>query len=376
MSTNKYILNSKNIVFGRGVRNYLNKTPIKERVLVVTTKRGLRQFQQDEIINKFLYRDNLKIIDTINSYPNITDLQKTINQEKNEKYDKIIAFGGGSVIDSAKVFSIFLNPALNKCNISDFIEDSNQFINDISEPIKLIAMPTTSGTGSEVTQFATIWDQTNKIKLSISTQSILPYLALVDPFLSDNLPYDTFLSTGLDAVNQAMESIWNKNMTTVSEELATASLKKSLHLLPNQNFNNLDKDNLSEASVLSGMAINITRTALCHSISYPITVHFGVPHGLACAFTMPSVLKLNLLADDGRFMKLSQALGSSDLIETVTNMHKKLRVSKRVKAYIKSYEALEHYLGEMYTPERAANNLTDIDYDTISRLIRESWYDY
>ena len=97
----------------------------------------------------------------------------------------------------------------------------------------------------------------------------------------------------------------------------------------------VERDQMAEASLLAGLAISHTRTALCHSISYPLTAHFGIPHGLACAFTMPAVCKLNLTADDGRFTSLAQALtGKSEpqaLYDIFVELNEKLAVAQQVK---------------------------------------------
>ena len=132
---------------------------------------------------------------------------------------------------------------------------------------------------------------------------------------------------------------------------------------------------MAEASVLAGLAISHTRTALCHSISYPLTAHFGVPHGLACAFTMPYVLKYNLSADDGRFKDLSFALTGSEnveiLVECFESLHETLNVRNRVKSMIPSLNELLALEAEMYTPGRSDNNLLNVD--NVYELLRQSW---
>ena len=141
--------------------------------------------------------------------------------------------------------------------------------------------------------------------------AVYPHTALVDSELSDNVPYEITLNTGLDAINQAAESIWNRNMTPMSEMLAHKALEKgmvALQGLQNDLKNPNLRDTMAEVSLIAGLAISQTRTSLCHAISYPLTAHFGIPHGLACAFTMPAVLRHNLTADDGRFQRLAKVL--------------------------------------------------------------------
>jgi alcohol dehydrogenase len=203
-------------------------------------------------------------------------------------------------------------------------------------------------------------------------------MAFVDADLTDSVPVYTTISTGLDAINQAAESIWNKNANSITLGYAIRALQLGFMALPKLARGvgeKADRDQMAEASVLAGLAISHTRTALCHSMSYPITAHFGVPHGLACAFTMPEVLKHNLSADDGRFRLLSEALvGSSDvvkLVECFENLNFDLKVSEKVKEKVKSLDDLLKLESEMHTPERAGNNLRPVR--SVASIIKASW---
>lgn len=136
---------------------------------------------------------------------------------------------------------------------------------------------------------------------------------------------------------------------------------------------------MSEASLLAGLAISHTRTALCHSISYPITAHFGVPHGLACAFTMSAVLRHNLYAEDGRFAittKLLDLLSNSrpvPLLDQCITLMARLEVPSRVKRKIPSLPALKALATEMRTSVRASNNLFGATIEDLNRILAESW---
>lgn len=132
---------------------------------------------------------------------------------------------------------------------------------------------------------------------------------------------------------------------------------------------------MAEASLLAGLAISHSRTALCHSISYPITAHFGVPHGLACAFTMSAVLRFNLPADDGRFTELAQAItgqrGLDGLIARFDQLHSELRIRARVQSFVPSLGALMALESQMYAPTRAANNLRPVH--DVKPLLAAAW---
>ena len=205
-----------------------------------------------------------------------------------------------------------------------------------------------------------------------------PTEAFVDPCLTDSVPQEITISTGLDAINQAAESIWNKKASAITSLYATRALILAFEALPRLlegKACDTARDQMAEASLLAGLAISQTRTALCHSISYPITAHFKVPHGLACAFTMNAVLRLNLRAEDGRFAQLAKALtGSSELggliamFEDLTNA---LQVRERVMRYVPGVQDLLQLEGKMATPGRFENNLADEI--SVTDIIKSSW---
>ncbi len=201
----------------------------------------------------------------------------------------IIALGGGSVIDSAKVFSA---AAGNFEKVERYLTDGEAKLTLSAIPI--VAIPTTAGTGSEVTSFATIWDEEHGRKFSLAHDNLYPEIAVVDPVLMLGKPHDLTLATGLDALSHAVESIWNVNANPVSARHAVAAAKSIIANLPKllKNLDNLElRHKIAEASLNAGLAFSNTKTAIAHNISYPITLGWGVQHGIACSFTLPTILR-------------------------------------------------------------------------------------
>ena len=215
--------------------------------------------------------------------------QAKLYSEIKNKPEVIVALGGGSVIDSAKVFSAAENGFEN---IKNFLETKKGGEDLSSTPI--IAVPSTSGTGSEVTCWATIWDKKNSRKYSLAHEKLFPEIALIDPKLMMGKSYELTLVTALDALSHALESIWNINANTISANHATFAAKSILKILPTL-LNDLTNINLrtemASASLSAGLAFSSTKTAIAHNLSYPITLGWGVPHGIACSFTLPTILK-------------------------------------------------------------------------------------
>ena len=374
MSQSWNYYNPVHIQFGRNSRQFLVDVLSDKRCLIVTSERGRRQMNDDTILYELATNSDNQWVDTILPNPAVSEMQTQLNRLKSCSFDAIIGFGGGSVIDSAKVFSVVLANGLKDTLLSEFIIGTRKF--ETVTPIKMYAVPTTAGTGSEVTPFATVWDHNLHKKYSFSSRVVFPHMAVVDPVLSESLPKKITISTGLDAINQAAESIWNRNMTPVSEEIATQALKlgfKNLPVLLERPNDQSAKTAMAAASLLAGMSISQTRTALCHSMSYPMTTYFKVPHGLACAFTMPAVFKLNMRVDDGRFKKLAAAIGVTDLQRTIENLNTKCEVNEQVKCFIPSYKELHNLIKEMHSPERANNNLANVDFEVIENIIKSSW---
>ena len=282
-------INKTKIIFKTGSRKYLDKIVKKKSILIVCTNNGKKRILQDK---KFKFLKNLDItwISDVMPNPNIKYFNSINNKLKKKKIELIIAVGGGSVIDTAKTLKILLIYHEKKLKDLFNLNELNRKTN-----IRLIILPTTSGTGSEVTCFATIWDTKNKKKLSLNYELLLPDIAIVDPELTYKLPIDETINTGLDALNQAFEaSIWNKKNNKKIAKYGEKSIKLILNSLPklvSKKSNYTQRKNMSLASLYSGLCISYNRTSLCHSISYPLTSNFNMPHGLACAITMIPVIK-------------------------------------------------------------------------------------
>lgn len=331
----------------------------------------------DVLLARLIETSDVIWIDRVRENPGVNDLQKEIDSLKGERFDAALAFGGGSSIDAAKVLVAALAPECEALRLTEMLADVELLGTVTQKP--LYAVPTTSGTGSEVTPFATVWDYEYRKKMSLASANIFPYAACVDPELTDTVPLEVTLSTGLDAINQAAESIWNRNATDLTICYANRALHLGLSSLPRivrGDGGAIVRDALAECSLLAGLAISHTRTALCHSMSYPITAHFGVPHGLACAFTMVSVLRHNLKADDGRFLRLAASLTGREDVGALERLFESLvsdaRVKERVLARVGRQEALLALAPEMLTPGRADNNLAPVTPKDIERILMDS----
>lgn len=368
--------NPVNIQFGIGTRNELKQLINLGNYKFICSERGYNFLLKDKILNSLIINKENCIF--VNNYPDITFVQNLINEINGEKLDSIVAFGGGSVIDVAKILSVSLSLSKENISIQDLISKKINFSQ--LEKTKLITIPTTFGTGSEVTPYATIWDFATKKKFSISDPKIFPEFSIIDPELGLTIPNQTILTTGLDSINQAAESLWNKNANPITMEFSIRSLSIGINVLPKllKEHNDIELWNLmAESSLLSGLAISHTKTALCHSISYPLTSYFKVPHGLACAFTMPAVLNFCLKIDDGRFFRLARYMGIENnykdkLKKIFLKLNQDLLVKESVLSLIPSHDELFKLTNEMFNPDRADNFMCEVTSNDIKLILEES----
>ncbi len=201
----------------------------------------------------------------------------------------IVALGGGSVIDSAKVFAA-ASGDFGKVKL--FLEEQRGA--EQLSAIPIIAVPTTAGTGSEVTCWGTVWDEANGKKYSLARPNLYPTHAVVDPRLMLGKPLLLTISTGLDALSHSLESLWNVNNNPVSANHAVFAARHILDALPKlvKDLGNIElRERVAMAALFAGLAFSNTKTAVAHSLSYPITLRHGVQHGIACSFSLPMVLR-------------------------------------------------------------------------------------
>lgn len=368
--------NPVKLTVGRGCRQALVDQFCDHTLLIVTTRRGRRQLAEDAQLSALVAQNTIIWVDSVRENPGLTDLQAEIDRLVGEAFDAVIAFGGGSAMDAAKVLNVSLAPECREHRLHDLLAEPSHHAN--AKPRPLYTVTTTAGTGSEVTPFATVWHHEIKKKLSLAGPAVWPTAAFVDAELTDSVPLTATISTGLDAINQAAESLWNKNANSITVGYATRALQLGFSALPqlvSGEGGSTARDQMAEASLLAGLAISHTRTALCHSMSYPITAHFGVPHGLACAFTMPAVLRHNLQAEDGRFAQVALALtGNSDLdglVACFDQLHEAMQVREHVTAKVTSLDALLALEDEMFTLGRADNNLASTP--NVKKILKQAW---
>ena len=259
----------------------------KNRIFLVTGKKSFKKSGAESLLKEYLKDKEVMRFYDFKTNPEVDDLKSGIEIFKSFKPEIVIAVGGGSVIDIAKLINIF--------SFQNFSPEKiiNEKKNIKTEGLQLIAIPSTTGTGSEVTQFSVVYK--DKKKYSVDHEYLTPTDFIIEPKLAVSLPSYEMSCSAFDALSQATESFWSVNSTDESKSYSKKAIKlltKSIN--PAVISRNLDDiKNLFLGANLAGRAINLTRTTAPHAFSYPLTSRFGIPHGHAVAVLLGKFFVVN-----------------------------------------------------------------------------------
>jgi len=299
---------SPRIVFGVGTAQQVGAEVLRFGVshVFLVTDTGLAQTDIPGIVTKSLDAAGVKwtLFSDVEPNPSVGTVQKGLALYTKEGCDGLVAVGGGSPIDAAKAIGLL---ATNGGDLHTYFGTDN-----VKKPIPpLVAIPTTCGTGSEVTQFTVITDTETHFKMGIGSPHNLPRVAIVDPSLLVKLPSRMVAATGMDALCHAIESYTSLAAQPVSDAFSLHAIRMiGQHLRTAvANGNLTDLSGMAMASMLAGMAFNNTRTTLVHAMSHAVTGHAGVPHGVANAILVPYAMEFNLIGSPEKHGDIAAALG-------------------------------------------------------------------
>ena len=298
--------------FGGGSLSHIAALTEGQTVALVTfpEARGLGVIDK---IQALLGERLVHIVEDVQPNPDVSQLSATYERFWAQAGDceTVLAVGGGSAIDTAK--ALIVGTASGRFDeLLTLLGSGKPFTPARCKA--LIAAPTTAGTGSEVTPWATIWDAGQQKKYSLHLECTWPKAAIIDPDLMLTVPAGVTVSTGLDALSHALESVWNVNDNPISDTFAVSAIEDILDCLPRlrQDLSSRElRSRMALAALKAGMAFSNTKTALAHSISYEMTLRHGLPHGIACSFTLPHVLGLAWGRDAARDQTLQRVFGSN-----------------------------------------------------------------
>lgn len=346
------------IAFGNGVINTLGEVLDKyqiQRAFLVTgghlvkdgTVTRIEEITQGRIVDVF---------SDISPNPDVVEVDQCAAQIRKQKVDGVIAIGGGSVLDLAKA-------AAAVAGTTDSIRayhGTGKILDKISIP--LIAIPTTAGTGSEVTSVSVLTDRSAGKKMPVASDALYPKYALVDPELTKSMPKSVTAQTGIDALSHAIEAYWSKGHQPITDALAIAAAKQifeNLLLAYKEPDNETARENMCEASLLAGLAFNIAKTTGSHACSFPLTNIYDIPHGEACALTLDYFLRINARQEqDGRLKDLAKVLGYEDgeqLADAILDLKKQLHLRIGLAEFQLTREQIEELVQKSHHPNLLNN---------------------
>lgn len=346
------------IVFGINELENISKYIDGRKTLVITSNGFVKRGLIERL--KTLTNDIIYVFTDVKSHPEFKDLELAYEAIHKNEFELILAIGGGSVLDASKYFSVY-----NEKEESKFVTSliKGNIEKKDYKTIPIISVPTTAGTGSEITPWATIWDMDEKKKYSLHLPELFSQIALYDPTVTLSVPKDITIQTGLDTLSHALESIWNKNANPITINYAIKSAKiimKYLPLLVNDLQNLEYRTEILKACMYAGLAFSNTQTAIAHAMSYYITANKGVPHGIACSFTLPLLID-NIIEKyefiDKALIEIFGELSSNPL----RSILEKLNISIKFSDYNISRKELEELKNSLINNQRASNSLTDLE---------------
>ncbi len=301
------------VYFGEGMIEKVGEETKKfgKRALVVTGKNSAKKTGALQKVENSLRKAGVEMVlfEGVEPNPSLETVEKGAQLIKKRECEVIVGLGGGSAMDAAKGMAIlFTNPA----PLTQYFG-----INKVKKaPLPVVEIPTTAGTGSEVTPYAVLTDtqMEHPQKRAIGDPLLFPQVALVDPQLTLTLPTSITADTGIDALSHAIEGYTSNNSQPVSDVLALKAVELLAHYLPeimDNPENTKVRSRLLYASLLAGMVIAQTGTILVHGMSYRITTDFGLPHGRAIGILLPWVCEFNLSANYDKFVSLAKTLGEN-----------------------------------------------------------------
>ncbi len=321
------------IYFEAGSLQYLEKMPDISKAFIVTDEGMVKLGYVDKVLYYLRKREKYvhsQIFAEVESDPSFETIKKGVEMMNNFQPDVIIALGGGSPIDAAKGMWLFYeHPDADiegmKLKFMDIRKRTYKFPK-LGIKAQMVAIPTTSGTGSEVTSFAVITDKEKNKKYPLADYELTPDVAIVDPDLVMSLPKSVTADTGMDVLTHALEAYVSNMASDYTDglaEKATELVFKYLRVAYNDGSNKEAREKMHNASTIAGMAFTNAFLGVCHSMAHKIGAEFHLPHGRINAILLPYVIKYNGVDDPTKFVSFPK-------YEYYVAKHKYADISRRM----------------------------------------------
>ena len=305
----------------------------------------------------------VEVWDGINAEPHVDDLAAALAAARDCGANVIVGLGGGSAMDVAKLVAALL--------------DGRQTISEVfgigklaGRSTTLVCVPTTSGTGSEVSPIAIVQDSADGMKKGVISAHLVPDAAFVDPVLTLGKPPAVTAATGLDALTHCIEAYANRQAHPLVDTWALEGIRRIARSLPvaYEDGRNLEaRTDVSLGSMYGGMCLGPVNTAAVHALAYPLGSDFGVAHGISNAVLLPHVLEFNLPAAPGRYADIARAMGVADAGSDEATAQQGLEFLRALNRRC----GITAHIAELGVPESAIDRLADSAL-TVQRLLQQN----
>lgn len=305
---NRFILNELSY-FGPGARKELPGVVERlgfKKALVVTDK-GLIKFGVAKMVTDVLDAAKIpyEIFDEVIPNPTVTNVQNGVAACKKAQADFIVAIGGGSSMDTAKGIGIIINnPEFADVVSLEGVAPTKK------KTLPIIALPTTAGTAAETTINYVIIDEKRQAKMVCVDPNDIPCCAIVDAELMYSLPKATTAATGMDAMTHAIEGLITKGAWELSDMFEVKAIEMIWKYLPiavNEPTNPVGRDGMAVAQYVAGMAFSNVGLGVDHGMAHPMSALHNIPHGTACAFLLPTVMRFNMPVAKAKYVEIAKA---------------------------------------------------------------------
>ena len=330
----------RDIYYGKGSMEQLKNLKGHKAVLVLGGS-SMRKFGFVDKALGYLGEAGIevKIIEGIEPDPSVETVLKGAGEMADFNPDWIIAMGGGSPIDAAKAMWVFYeHPEIT------FDDIKNPFtIPELRSKAKFLAIPSTSGTATEVTAFSVITDYKTEIKYPLADFNITPDIAIVDPELAETMPQKLTAHTGVDALTHAIEAYVSTMHSPFTDPLAIKAIQMvKEYLIKSYNGDTEAREQMHYGQCLAGMAFSNALLGICHSMAHKTGAVFHIPHGCANAIYLPHVIRFNMKTCLDRYAQIAKQLELSgnneeELVESLISMIKDLNKEMGIPASLKEY---------------------------------------
>lgn len=330
----------RDIYFGAGSIEIL-KTIKGKKAIVVVGGGSMKKFGFLDKVEQYLTEAGMevKLFEGVEPDPSVETVMKGAQAMREFNPDWIVSIGGGSPIDAAKAMWIFYEyPDFT------FKEAIKPFsLPELRTKAKFIAIPSTSGTATEVTAFSVITDYNEKVKYPLADFNLTPDIAIVDPDLAQTMPPSLTAHTGMDALTHAIEAYVASARSAFTDPLALkAILMIKDNLIKSYEGDRKSREEMHYAQCLAGMAFSNALLGITHSMAHKTGAVFHIPHGCANAIFLPYVIDYNKKEAAGRYAEIARALslsGSTDneLVDSLTNLIREMNSKMGIPASMKEY---------------------------------------